>query len=349
MNFASDNWSGVAPEISQSLLSNSTGFAAAYGDSELEVKVKAKFCEVFEKEVAVFFVNSGTIANCLSIASFAKPGGITLCHSEAHIVVDECGGPELFSSGGRLLPVEGDFGRIEPSKLESALNRFGPHSVHYGQPTAISITQASEVGTVYSLDEIQTISKIAKTNNLPLHMDGSRLANGLAYLGVSPAQVTWQSGVDILSFGGTKNGCWCAEAIILFDLELAEQMTYAHKRAGQLMSKSRFIAAQYDAYLNNDLWLEMAGHANDMADKLREGVANSASIRLGWPSQSNEVFCVLPLSKAKTLTENGVKFHDWNPPGYMDHQPGKNEALYRFVTSFDTTRAEIEKLIGWLA
>jgi len=348
MDFASDNWSGVAPQINTSLQAHSTGAAAAYGDSELDAKVKTRFCEIFEKDVAVFFVGTGTVANSLAMAAYSKPGGISLCHREAHMIEDECGAPELFSGGGRLVGVDGAFGKIDPEDLKSRINRFDPAFVHYGQATALSITQATEAGTIYSLDEINAISTIAKENTLPLHMDGSRFANALVHLDVSPAQMTWKSGVDILSFGGTKNGCWCAEAIVLFDPAMAEQMAFMHKRAGQLFSKSRFFAAQYDAYLENDLWLDLARNANNMADSLRRAIESSNSARLGWPTQSNEVFCILPQDIANLLQKQGASFYPWHVPVSMKDKPDKSEGLYRFVTSFATTQKDIENVLSEL-
>lgn len=344
MNFASDNWSGVAPQINDSLLSNASGPAAAYGDSELDEKVKARFSEIFEKEVSVFFVGTGTMANSLSLAYYSKPGGISLCHCEAHMIEDECGAPELFSGGGRLVGVEGDFGKMDPEQLKAKLDRFDPAFVHYGQATAISFTQATEAGTVYSPEEIQAIAKLADKNSLPLHMDGSRFANALVHLGITPAQMTWKSGVDILSFGGTKNGCWCAEAIVMFNPDMAEQMAFHHKRAGQLYSKSRFMAAQYDAYLKDDLWLKLARHANNMADKLRQKIESSNKYRLGWPTQSNEVFCIMPQDTAQQLRSMGANFYDWKVPPTMRDKPETGEGLYRLVTSFATSNDEIDQV-----
>ena len=348
MNFASDNWSGVAPQINESLITNAVGPAAAYGDSELDKSVKDKFCTIFEKEVAVFFVGTGTIANSLSMAAYSKPGGISLCHRESHMMEDECGAPELFSGGGRLVGVDGALGKMDNHDLKVKLDRFDPNFVHYGQASAISITQASEVGTVYTIDEINAISDIAKAKSVPLHMDGSRFVNALVHLDASPAQMTWKNGVDILSFGGTKNGCWCAEAIVLFDLAKADEMAYHHKRAGQLYSKSRFIAAQYDAYLDNGLWLELAGHANKMADLLRKLVSQSSEARLGWETQTNEVFCILPIEKANTLQEKGASFYEWHIPAAMENKPQRGECLYRFVTSFATSPEEIIEVIAGL-
>ena len=345
MNFASDNWSGVAPQVSQSLLSNSHGYSTAYGNSEVDKKVKSRFCEIFENDVAVFFVGTGTIANSLSIASLSRPGGISLCHREAHLIEDECGAPDFFSGGGRMVGVDGGFGKMDCDKLVAALDRFDPNFVHYGQPTAISVTQSTEAGCVYSLEELGEISQIAKSYKLPLHMDGSRFANALVHLDVTPAQMTWKSGIDILSFGGTKNGCWCAEAIVLFDPEMAEQMAYIHKRAGQLYSKTRFIAAQYDAYFDNNLWLDLANKANQMADRLRQGIVKSTKARLGWRSQCNEIFCIMPFTIARSLEDMGVKFYDWGVRETMAERLDKDESLYRFVTSFDTTSDEIDQVL----
>lgn len=348
MNFASDNWAGVAPQINESLQAHATGFATAYGNSELDQKVKSRFSEIFEKEVAVFFVGTGTVANALAIASLSKPGGITLCHREAHMIEDECGAPELFSAGGRLVGVDGQSGKMDINDLSAKLDRFDPSFVHYGQPTAVSITQAGEAGTLYTLEEIQAISALTKSHNLPLHMDGSRFANALVQLDVTPAQMTWKSGVDILSFGGTKNGCWCAEAIVLFDPEKADQMAFIHKRAGQLYSKSRFIAAQYDAYFKDDLWLDLARHANTMADKMRKGIDASNNARHGWTTIGNEVFCILPQEKSELLKDKGASFHPAHIPHNMDKPPQKGEGLFRFVTSFATTEAEVTQMLQLL-
>ena len=348
MNFASDNWSGVAPQINESLTSNSVGVADAYGDSDLDKSVTNKFSEIFEKDVAVFFVGTGTIANSLSMALYSKPGGISMCHRESHMMEDECGAPELFSGGGRLTGVDGALGKIDPEALHHKLDRFDPSFVHYGQASSVSITQASEVGTVYTIEEIKAISELAKAKSIPLHMDGSRFANALVHLDTTPAQMTWKNGVDILSFGGTKNGCWCAEAIVLFDLSVAEQMAYHHKRAGQLYSKSRFIAAQYDAYFRDGLWLELARHANNMADNMRKGIADSQNARLGWQTQTNEVFCIFSNDIASKLREKGADFYEWHIPAAMKDTPQKDECLNRFVTSFATSTEEIDEMIAIL-
>jgi threonine aldolase len=208
------------------------------------------------------------------------------------------------------------------------------------------MTQATEVGTIYTLDEIDTISKIAKDNGLPLHMDGARFANALVSLGCTPAEMTWKRGVDVLSFGGTKNGCWCAEAIVFFDPQLAKDFAFLRKRTAQLFSKSRFIAAQFEAYLKDDLWLGLASHANAMAERLRVGFGSLNSARLAWDTESNEVFAVLPKASAKAATEQGARFYDWLEPRDMPEKVGKDEALIRMVTSFATTEEDVDQFLS---
>ncbi len=342
MFFASDNWAGVHPAIAQALSANSTGFSAAYGNGELDRAVAERFNEIFEREVAVFFVATGTAANVLSLAAYNRPGGIVFCHREAHVIEDECGGLE-YLSGARLQAVDGSFGRIDPDRLEQALSRYEPEFVHAGRSMAITITQSTEAGTVYALDDIEAISALAKRHRLPLHMDGARFGNALAALRTTPAEMTWKRGVDILSFGGTKNGCWCAEAVILFDTGLAREMAFLRKRAGQLLSKSRFVAAQFDAYLKDGLWLQTASHANAMAAKLAAALENSPASRLAWQPQTNEVFAVIEREAAARLRAAGATFYDWQPPHGFDREIAANEALYRFVTSFATTDADVER------
>jgi threonine aldolase len=348
MFFASDNWAGAHRSIAERLLQESTGFAAAYGTSDLDRRVEARFAEIFERDVSVFFVATGTAANSLSLASVQRPGGITFCHSEAHVIEDECGAPDFFSQA-RLAAVEGDAGKIDPAELVKRIAGFPENAVHHGRATAVTITQATEIGTVYSLDEIDAISAITKANKLPLHMDGARFANALVALGATPAEMTWKRGVDILSFGGTKNGCWCAEAIVFFNPEQAKEMPFIRKRAAQLFSKSRFIAAQFDAYLENDLWLGLARHANAMADRMRAGIGASNSARLAWPTTSNEVFAVIPKAAAKTAEDKGAKFYEWPVPAARPELVGADETLIRLVTSFATEAADVDGFLACLA
>ena len=343
MFFASDNWAGAHPRIAENLARHAAGFAPAYGSSDLDKAVERTFCEVFEREVAVFFVANGTAANSLAMTAAMRPGGVAFCHREAHMIADEGGAPEYLSGGGRLCPVDGALGRMDPANLEAEIGRYPAQFVHAGQPTAISITQATEIGTVYSLDDIAAMSEIARRHGLPLHMDGARFANALVSLEASPAEMTWKRGVDIVSFGGTKNGCWCAEAVVFLDPDKAREFPFIRKRAAQLFSKSRFIAAQFEAYFHDRLWLETARHSNAMAQRLAGHVRASAHARLGWEPQANEVFPIVKLAKVEELKAKGAAFYPWSTPHRLTREIGEDETLCRFVTSFATTEEEVDR------
>ncbi|WP_269932540.1 threonine aldolase family protein [Aminobacter sp. HY435] len=343
MIFASDNWAGAHPKIAARLSANAAGFSRGYGDGALDRAAYERFGEIFEREVAVFFVATGTAANSLALAAYGKPGGISFGHREAHIIEDECGAPEYFSQGSRLCPVDGPLGRMDLKALERTVDRFASENVHAGRPSAISLTQSTEVGTVYSLDEIKAISGVASQYSLPLHMDGARFANALVSLDTTPAEMTWKRGVDIVSFGGTKNGCWCAEAIVMFDLDRAREMAFLRKRAAQLFSKSRFISAQFDAYFDGGLWLDTARHANAMTRQLAAVFENSSVARLAWQPQANEVFAIIKTSVAERTQAAGAVFYNWNVPAGLGGQLGEDETLYRFVTSFATTADDISR------
>jgi threonine aldolase len=344
MIFASDNWAGVHPAIADNLARHSAGFAKPYGASDLDKKIEAKFNDLFEREVAVFFVGTGTAANALALAAVNRPGGVSFCHREAHAIEDECGAPEYFTGGARLHPVDGALGRIDPVLLEKELGRFPPDFVHAGQPMAVTITQATEVGTVYSLDQIRTVSNICKAHGIPLHMDGARFANALISLGCTPAEMTWKSGVDVVSFGATKNGCWCAEALVFLNPSQAKDLPFIRKRAAQLFSKTRFIAAQFEAYLGDDLWLKLARHANEMTGRLAERIRRSSIIRLAHGPQANEIFAIVSRSETERLRAAGAVFYDWNMPHTASFELGPDEVLVRLVTSYATTSAEVDAL-----
>lgn len=348
MYFSSDNWAGAHPEIARALFEASDGFASAYGTSDLDRKVDARFSEIFEREVSVFFVGTGTAANSLALASVAKPGGLTFCHHEAHIHTDECGAPGFFAHGSRLYPVSGAEAKLDPDALAAAIARFPEGGVHFGQAAAVSITQATEFGTVYQRSEIEAIAAVARSRGLPLHMDGARFANALAALGCTPAEMTWKSGVDLLSFGGTKNGCWMAEALVFFDRDLARDMPFLRKRSAQLFSKSRFIAAQFDAYLQDGLWLRLAGHANAMANRLRAGLDHLPACRNAWHTSANEVFAVMPKEKMEAAFAAGARFYDWPVPADQPGLVGDGEVLVRLVTSYATTTGHVDDLLALL-
>ena len=349
MIFASDNWAGAHPAIADSLARAAAGHAPAYGSSDLDKAVEARFNAIFEREVAVFFVGTGTAANALALAAVNRPGGISFCHRLAHMIEDECGAPEYLTGGARLCPVDGPLGRFGVEALERELDRYPPDFVHAGQPMAVSITQATEAGTVYRLDEIAAIAATCRSRGLPLHMDGARFANALVALDATPAEMTWKAGVDIVSFGGTKNGCWCAEAVVFLDPARAREFPFVRKRAAQLFSKSRFIAAQFDAYLDDDLWLRLAAHANDMTRRLAGIIRTAPDLRLAWEPDANELFAIMTETKAEALRALGARFHDWNVPSGLAASVAPGEGLYRFVTSFATTRDETDafaRIIG---
>ena len=247
-----------------------------------------------------------------------------------------------------MAPVDGENGKIDPKNLKTEIGRFPPGFVHTGQPMAISITQATEIGTLYRPDEIRAIAKIAKDKGLPLHMDGARFANAVAALNLSPAELSWKLGVDILSFGATKNGCWCAEALVYMNPDMAKDLPFIRKRAAHLFSKTRFIACQFDAYLNENLWLELACHANTMGHHLQAGIMNSKNARLAWQAEANEIFCIMEKGRADWLREQGAVFYDWNPPHSKQELIGEDEVLTRLVTSFATEEQQVNRFIELL-
>jgi threonine aldolase len=349
MHFASDNWAGAHPKIAGNLVQHAAGFATAYGASDLDKAVEKTFCEIFEREVAVFFVATGTAANSLSVTSMSRPGGLVFAHREAHLIEDECGAPEYLSGGTRLHPVDGDAGRVEAAKLAAAIGQFDPVFVHAGQPVGVSITQSTEIGTVYSLAEIEAIAGICRDHGLPLHMDGARFANALVSLDATPAEMTWRRGVDLVSFGGTKNGCWCAEALVVLDPAKAGEIPFIRKRAAQLFSKSRFIAAQFQAYFEDGLWLEAARHSNAMAARLAGHFTASGKVRLAWKPQANEVFGIMTKEMVGMLQAKGAIFHPWKPPHSFSGKIGEGETLCRFVASFATSEEEVDRFGALIA
>ncbi len=349
MNFASDNWAGAAPAVMSALARHNTDFAPAYGTDPLTGSISDTFNEIFEREVAVYFVATGTAANALSLAAYAKPGGAIFCHRDSHIQADECNCPEFMTSGGKLVSVPGTDGKFTADALREAMAGFPDGVVHSGQVASVSISQASESGTVYTLEEIAAIRDVCRSRSVPLHMDGARFTNALVTLGCTPAEMTWKSGVDVLSFGATKNGCWCAEAVVFFDAEAAKGFEYFRKRGGHLFSKSRFVAAQFEGYFEDGNWLATARHANEMATRLAEGIRASGG-RTAWAVEANELFAILKRSQLEVLQAAGAKLHEWPAkdlaPG---HAPSEDEVCLRMVTSFATSEADVEAFLKVLA
>ncbi len=336
MNFCSDNVTGISPEILTALADVNQGAAMPYGEDECTKRLQSKFAQLFETEVTVFPVTTGTAANALALSVVVPPFGAIYCHSSAHINVDECGAPEFYTGGAKLLTIPGSNGKLYAQDLKNAIALSGKGVVHHVQPTAISITQSTEAGTVYSIDEVKQIAEIARNYHLSLHMDGARFANAVVSLGCSPADITWRCGVDMLCFGATKNGAMAAEAVIFFNRDLAQTFGYRRKRSGHLISKMRFLSAQLEAYITNDLWLNNAAHANAMANKLVTGLTNLPGVELCYPVNANEIFIRLPETIIAGLIADGFGFYRWE---------GEHSTIVRLVTAFDTKAESVDALI----
>lgn len=349
MYFASDNWAGAHPAIAESLVTAAGAYHSPYGEDDADRKVEEKLSALFEREVRVFFVGTGTAANALSLASQARPASVIFCHPRAH-VTHEAGAVELATGGGKLvhLTTRGDgFGKLDPVGLHAAIAGYSAADVSAGNKIAVTLSQATEIGTVYHVDEIAELAGIAHAAGMKLHMDGARFSNAIATLGITPAEMTWKAGVDILSLGGTKNGCWCAEAVVLFNPTDAANLSVIRKRAGHLFSKTRFISAQFEAWLENGLWLDLARHANAMGEKLAAAVRRSSDMHLAWETGSNQQFVVMAEDKAAALRAAGASFHDWPAPDGFDNL-GRNEKIRRLIASFATTDRDVEAFASLL-
>lgn len=345
LNFASDNVEGASPAVMAALARANEGPAAAYGADPWTRRVEERLAALFEREVSVFLVGTGTAANALALAAAVSPWGSCLCHVESHVADDECGAPEFFTHGAKLIGLEGTGCKLDAATVTRCLDRLPDH-VKQMPAQAVSISQASECGLVYETDEIAAIGEVCRARGLALHMDGARFANALVALGASPAQMTWQAGVDILSFGATKNGCFAAEAVIVFEPRLADSLAYRRKRAGQTFSKGRFLAAQFEGYLEADSWLENARHANAMAARLSAGLAALPGVRLAWPTQANQVFAILPSTLDDALKAAGALYHPWSDRALAPGETvGPGEVLVRLVTSFATGPESVDALL----
>ena len=340
MSFASDNWAGAAPEILQAVIDANTETVPSYGGDALTKKTEQKFSDIFERDCSVFFVATGGGANGLALSVITPPYGMVLCHNESHIQMDECAGPEFFTGGAKLLPIPGEGGKITPQSLEKTIAGFPDRAPHGAPITTLSLTQGTESGTIYSVSELKALNDVAKKAGLQIHMDGARFANAVVGTGATPADLTWKSGVDVLCFGGTKNGCLAAEAVVFFDKQKAADFSFRRKRAGHLISKMRFIAAQFDAYLSGDLWLRLARHANEKAQALSDGLSALPGIEIAYPTQINEVFARIPNPIADDLRQDGIFFYPWITPG---NPPEKD--VQRLICSFRTTDDEIETFL----
>ncbi len=336
MNFASDNLAGALPEVMDAVARAGKGALAAYGGDELTKRMETRVSEVFERDCAVFLVGTGSAANALALSILSPPFGRIFVHPGAHSQTDECGAPEFFTGGAKLHPVAGEHGKIAPADLDAAIAGVGKDP-HWAPPSAMSVTQVTEAGTVYSAAELGSLGEVAKKHKLGFHLDGARFGNALASRNASPAEMSWKAGVDILSFGGTKNGCLALEAVVMFDKAKAEEMAYRRMRGGHLFSKMRFFAAQMEAYLEGDLWLRTARRSNEMAKRLADGLKAIPGAEILHPVDANEIFLKLPRKVVDGLEADGFRFYRWTEGTHP---------MIRLVASFETTIGEVDALLA---
>lgn len=331
--FASDNYAGICPEAWEAMARANAGHVPGYGDDEWTAKAADLIRQVFEADCEVFFVFNGTSANSLSLSHLCQSYHSILCHETAHVETDECGAPEFFSNGTKILLLPGEHGKIEPAAIERAIKRRS--DIHYPKPRVVSLTQATELGTVYSPEHLGAISEQCRKFSLHLHMDGARFANAVASLGVAPKEITWRAGVDVLSFGGTKNGLAVGEAVVFFNRDLADEFDYRCKQAGQLASKMRFLAAPWVGMLAEGAWLKHATHANDLAALLEEGIRRRPRLKVLFPRQANAVFVQLPEAVIAELHRRGWKFYTFIGQGGC-----------RLMCSWDTSAQDIKDFLA---
>ncbi|HXA35336.1 MAG TPA: low specificity L-threonine aldolase [Steroidobacteraceae bacterium] len=339
-NFKSDNVTPACDVIMAAIQDANVGSVPSYGGDELTQRLQNVASDVFGREVAIFPVTTGTAANALALSEITPPYGAVYCHDAAHIVTDECGAPEFFTGGAKMIGFPTANGKITPEQLVSAIAFAEDMGVHHVKPGAVSVSQATEWGTVYELSELSALGTVARQHALPLHMDGARFANALVHLGCSPAEATWKSGVDVLSLGATKNGALCAEAVVFFDPARVRDFERRRKRAGHLWSKLRFVSAQLLAYFENALWLANARHANAMASALGEGLRSVRGASLLQSVDANEVFVALPEATVAALENQGFEFYRWplctTPTG----------VAIRLVTSYATPRVHVDEFLA---
>jgi threonine aldolase len=334
-SFASDNNAGIHPEVLQAVAAANTGHTVGYGDDPYTDSAVRKFEEHFGSDIEVFFVFNGTAANVLSLKALTNSYHAVLCTDFAHIYSDECGAPERFT-GCKLVPIPNQEGKLTVESVSHAFHGIGDQ--HHVQPRVISITQATEMGTVYKPDEVKALAKFAHDRDMFLHMDGARIANAAVSLGVSLRQATRDAGVDVLSFGGTKNGAMGGEAVVFFDKKLARDFKFLRKQGMQLASKMRFISVQFEALFSNDLWQKSAKHANQMAQLLKKELSQIPEVKIVYPVEANGVFAQIPRNAIAKLQERYF-FYVWS----------EEESVVRWMCSFDTTEDDIRQFAKFVA
>ncbi|KMW58563.1 Low-specificity L-threonine aldolase [Candidatus Rhodobacter oscarellae] len=347
MYFASDNSSPAHPSVMEALARANQGYMGSYGADPIMDEVRDRIREIFEApEAAVYLVCSGTTANVLSLGTFCPPWGAIYCHRDAHIEVDECGGPEFYTGGAKLVLIDGTDAKMDPGALRAAIGRRTIGDVHHVQPGMVSVTNVTEMGAVYSATEVAAINAVAEDHHLPVHMDGARFANALVASGATPAEMTWRAGVDVLSFGGTKNGLMAVEAVVIFDPAKAWEFELRRKRGGHLFSKHRYLSAQMQAYLADDLWLSMARASNGTAGRLAQGLAALPGASLVNSVDANMIFAKLTRAQHKAAFAAGAKYYLTEPGAGLDEGPDDEPLTCRLVTSWCTSDADVD---GFLA
>jgi threonine aldolase len=339
-NFSSDHVAPACDAILAAVNQANQGFVTSYGGDDLTVKLQSMASDLFERQVAIFPVISGTAANALALSQIVPPFGAIYCYEAAHIVTDEAGAPAFFSGGAQLIGFPAADGKIRPEQLTKAVAYAEDLGIHHVKPGAVTLTQATEWGTVYGLQEIAALSEAARQHELPVHMDGARFANAVAHLKCTPAEATWKCGVDVLSLGATKNGALGADAVVFFDPARARDFERRRKRAGHLLSKLRFVSAQLIAYLKNGLWLDNARHANAMAMRMAQGLETVPGAKLLHPVQANELFVALPEDTVNKLEMQGFYFYRW------PLHTAESGVTVRLVTCFATSSADVDEFIA---
>lgn len=346
MNLTSDNIAPAHEAVLEALTAANRGPARPYGHDDVNARVEEALSEIFEREVAAFLVTTGTAANALSLAQMVPPWGAAIGHTEAHVMHDECGAPEFFTNGAKMVGAPGLDGRITPQSLTALLGRdFWTPPTHV-TPAALTLSQSTEAGTVYRPAEIATLAGIARERGLRVHMDGARFANAVVSTRATPAELTWKAGVEALSFGFTKNGAMAAEAIVLFAPDLVKNLAERRKRGGHTWSKGRFVAAQIEALLKGGLWLDLARTANARAAELAIGL-EARELKLAFPVEANEVFVWLPASLHEALKAQGAAYYVWTSDSIApNRRGGEGEVIARLIASFATTSEEIAGFLG---
>ena len=340
VNFASDNVTGIAPEIMEAIVeANEAQGAWPYGNDDLTGGLNGRFSALFDTEVSVYPVATGTAANALCLSLVAQPFNTVYCLKHSHTYEDEGGAPEFYTNGAKLVPIAAVDGKMTAAALEAAIGEVGGGGArlpHVMEAAAVSIAQVTECGTVYSVDEIRDICAVARANDLYVHLDGARFANAVAALGCNPSELTWRAGIDLMSFGATKNGAMAAEAAVLFNEDLEDTLSRRRMRGGHLFSKMRFLSAQLARYVEDGLWLQLAANANVMAERLSAGLSEIDDVAIEYPVDANIIFAKIPGDTAERLRDAGFDFYDWGDP---------DRPSVRLVCAFNTDADDIDRFV----